>query len=427
MINELRAQGEAIGATPLIGSITRTHYAQLDGLRGLAILLVVFYHFTLPHRSFHGGTSGGWLQVAQAGWMGVDLFFVLSGFLITGILIETRTQENYFKNFLGRRFLRIWPLYYLDLFLLLVVLPAVLPSVPSQLQGMQEKQAWFWLYGANWLFAIEGGFGTTSGGYFWSLAVEEQFYLIWPFVVYKLSNRALLRVSFSLLCISLVSRIVLIKLGVATEALYSMTFTHLDGLAIGSCIAFLSRSPEMSARLRMFLPWIAVIGIVGLAGTRMADGNFFLWSKAMATYGYTFVTIVSGSLLIFVLGAKSSSIVARIFLNRFVTQCGKYSYALYLIHVPIAGVLFPLTLRVFEKYFPSVDYNIQFGVFWIVAFSISYGMAVISWYVFEKPVMSLKRYFSYASADRATGSGRRGQGGHEEGSSSGSETISRKT
>src|SRR6185369_11722869 len=149
-------------------SITSGHLLQLDGLRGVAILLVMVYHFCLPHPGFHGHSSGFLLQWAQGGWMGVDLFFVLSGFLITGILVETREQRHYFRNFLARRFLRIWPLYYLSLLLLVVLVPMAMSTTPPELQSMREEQAWFWLYGANWLFALEGGFSRTSGGYFWS-------------------------------------------------------------------------------------------------------------------------------------------------------------------------------------------------------------------------------------------------------------------
>ena len=383
---------------PIITSITRAHYSQLDGLRGLAILLVVFYHFSLPHRDFHGNEPGVVLQLAQAGWMGVDLFFVLSGFLITGILMETRTQAHYFRNFLGRRFLRIWPLYYLNLVVLLVLLPLFMPSIPAQLQGMQDKQTWFWLYGANWLFAMEGGFGKTSGGYFWSLAVEEQFYLVWPLVVYWLSDRALLRTSFALLCLSLVSRIVLANLGVSTGSLYTMTFTHLDGLAVGSCLAICFRSSEMSARLARLLPVAVVVALLGLLAVRAVDRDLFFWSKAMATYGYTFIAILSGALLVCVMQGGKAGRLSRLFSNRFMTQCGKYSYALYMIHVPVAGLLFPPTFRVLDKLTPSVAYDAKFLIFVVVAFVVSCGISVASWYVFEGPIMALKRYFSYAEA-----------------------------
>ena len=381
---------------PIVTSITRTHYAQLDGLRGLAILLVVFYHFSLPHRDFHGAGAGVVLQLAQAGWMGVDLFFVLSGFLITGILVETREQPHYFRNFLGRRFLRIWPLYYLNLFVLLLLLPALIPTVPAQLSGMQEKQGWFWLYGANWLFALEGGFGKTSGGYFWSLAVEEQFYLLWPVVVFKLSGRALLRTSLALLFFSLGSRIVLSELGTSPGTLYTMTFTHLDGLAIGSCLAICSRSSDLSERVARLAPTAVIGGLIGLLAVRLVDHNFFFWSKAMATYGYTCVALLSGGLLTYVMRAERSSLLNRVFSNRAMASCGKYSYALYLVHVPVAGLLFPLTFRILDKLTGLTSYDLKFGVFVAVSFAVSYGMSVASWYVFEGPIMKLKKHFKYS-------------------------------
>jgi peptidoglycan/LPS O-acetylase OafA/YrhL len=386
-------------SSPIVASITKNHYRQLDGLRGLAILLVVFYHFCLPHRDFHGPAAGFALQLAQAGWMGVDLFFVLSGFLITGILVETRTDPNYFRNFLGRRFLRIWPLYYLNLLVLLVLLPALMSSVPEQVQGMRDKQGWFWLYAANWLFALEGGFGKTSGGYFWSLAVEEQFYLVWPVVVYALSDRALLRASLLLLGVSLLTRIVLSTLGTAAGTLYTMTFTHLDGLTIGSCLAICARSGALSDRIRRLAPLAAVAALVGLAIVRVIDSNFFFWSKAMAACGYTFVAILSGALLVRTMQAEPSSLLSRVFSSRPMAQCGKYSYALYLVHVPVAGLLFPLTFRVLDRIPGLSSYELKFLVFVAIAFVVSYGLSVLSWYAFEGPIMKLKKHFAYAPTE----------------------------
>lgn len=380
----------------LVGSITTTHYVQLDGLRGLAILLVMLYHFCLPHEAFHSRDPGPLLQFAQAGWMGVDLFFVLSGFLITGILIETRSQPHYFRNFLGRRFLRIWPLYYASLVVLLVVLPLVLPSVPPELQSMRDKQGWFWLYGANWLFALEGGFTRTSGGYFWSLAVEEQFYLLWPFVVYALGDRALLRTSLALLGISFVLRIVLANLGVSMGALYTMTFTHLDGLAVGSALAVCLRTPELSARVLRLAPAAGLLALIGLVAVRLIDKDFFMWSRAMATYGYTFASILFGALLVWVLNGRRSLGFGWLLSTSFMRQAGKYSYALYMVHVPVASLLFPVAMRAMRRFEPVIGYQGIFLAGAALAFAASWLVAVASWHLFEKRILALKRYFTYS-------------------------------
>src|SRR5262249_21241494 len=115
----------------VVSELTRAHYVQLDGLRGLAILMVMVYHFCLTIPGLQAQHVGLPLQLAQAGWMGVDLFFVLSGFLITNILIETRSTRHYFRNFIARRTLRIWPLYYLNLLVFFVVLPLVVQTLPD--------------------------------------------------------------------------------------------------------------------------------------------------------------------------------------------------------------------------------------------------------------------------------------------------------
>ena len=384
--------------TALVGTgFSRGHLVQLDGLRGAAILLVMFYHFCLPHTGFHGHDTGLLLQLAQGGWMGVDLFFVLSGFLITGILVETREQAKYFRNFLGRRFLRIWPLYYLSLLVLLLVIPLAMSFSPPELQSMRDKQWWFWLYGSNWLFAKEGGFAQTSGGYFWSLAVEEQFYLVWPLVVYLLSPRNLLRTSVALLFVSLIARIVLVRNGVATGSLYTMTFTHLDGLAVGSSIAICLRSPQGEARLRRAVPAAAAVAALGLLAVRYADGDLFFWSKNMATYGYTLIAVLFGAFLVRVLGGRrEASMRQRILSNGFMTRCGKYSYALYMVHVPVASFLYPRIAGGLAGAMPIIGYEGVFLVSAAASFALSWALAVSSWYLFEKRILALKRFFTYS-------------------------------
>jgi peptidoglycan/LPS O-acetylase OafA/YrhL len=389
-------------ATPATIDVASSHYVQLDGLRGLAILLVIVFHFSLMHAGFRGDDPGFLLQVAQLGWAGVDLFFVLSGFLITGILVSARSRAHYFRNFLGRRFLRIWPLYYLSLALLLVVAPLVMSKVPPQLLDMQAKQAWFWLYGTNWLFAKEGGFGGTPGGYFWSLAVEEQFYVVWPFVVYALSDRSLLRVSFALVCLSLLSRMVLAHLGVGTGALYNMTPTHLEGLATGACLSICLRSPALTARLTRAVPWAVAAALAGLLAVRLADQHFFFWGRAMAIYGYTLVVVVFAALLVHVLRLSGDKGLNRLLTTRFMRLCGNYSYALYLVHVPVASVLFPVVYGALRSHEHSIGYDATFLLGAFAAFAVSWALAVASWFLIEKRMLALKRFFPSSSAPVAT-------------------------
>jgi peptidoglycan/LPS O-acetylase OafA/YrhL len=386
-------------AVAVVNNLTTAHYLQLDGLRGLAILLVIVYHFSLQHPVFQGHGagygSGALLQLAHAGWMGVDLFFVLSGFLITGILVETRTNQHYFRNFLARRFLRIWPLYYLTLIIFIVVLPRVLASPPVALIRMQHQQAWFWLYGANWLMAREGGFNETSGGYYWSLAVEEQFYLVWPLVVYKLSNQALLRTSMTLLAAALVSRLVLGFLGVGSGPLYTMTFTHWDGLAVGSALAICLRSPQLTAQVRRIAPWAAIAALLGVLGVRLADGDFFLWGRAMGLFGYTFVAVAFGALLFYALERNPQAGFRGPLATRFMTQSGKLSYALYLVHVPVSRTLAPIVFARLQRLAPILGAEGMFLTFAVAAFAVSWFAALASWHLFEKHVLALKRYFNY--------------------------------
>jgi len=178
----------------------RNYYSALDGIRGLAIVLVVichFHDFYLVEMIPQARWETLWLQLADFTWVGVDLFFALSGFLITGILLRTRTQEGYFKNFYMRRFFRIFPLYYGFLFLYFKVAPHFvdLAHTPgSGYSSVLEHQVWYWTYIANFLMARSGQF-LSEMSHFWSLSVEEHFYILWPLMIYLLGNRALLKIS----------------------------------------------------------------------------------------------------------------------------------------------------------------------------------------------------------------------------------------
>ena len=174
----------------------------LDGVRGLAILLVLAHNYLLLESP--SGIAGYMTErVLNAGWVGVQLFFVLSGFLITWGLLESRDTENYFRNFYARRVLRIFPLYYLMLILTFLVLPA-LNFYPKTIADDAPCQWWLWLFLSNW--SQPYGICGNSLPHFWSLAVEEQFYLVWPLAVRYTQPRQLIRLSFGLFLTSFAVR-----------------------------------------------------------------------------------------------------------------------------------------------------------------------------------------------------------------------------
>ncbi|HEX6051682.1 MAG TPA: acyltransferase, partial [Gemmatimonadaceae bacterium] len=168
------------------------HVPALDGVRGLAVALVLVCHVAWDFSS-PSYMERGLIEVARAGWIGVDLFFVLSGFLITGILLDTRGGPKYFRHFYVRRTLRIFPLYYAILVGVFVITPLVAATRDRRwFTDIVDQQGWFWTYTSNVFLAVTGRWEQTGIlGHFWSLAVEEQFYLIWPAVVLLLSPRQL--------------------------------------------------------------------------------------------------------------------------------------------------------------------------------------------------------------------------------------------
>ena len=211
------------------GSLQRQYYPALDGLRGLAILLVVVYH------------NFGFINVFFFGWLGVDLFFVLSGFLITDILLKAVGRENFLRNFYMRRLLRILPLYYLALILFLVIIPRL--NIPFDIKYYTDNQVWLWTYFQNWLYIFKNPGQTNTLNHLWSLAVEEQFYVLWPLVILLLKKPKFLLVFISLLLVAVLGlRLWAWVNQVADLAYFNLyTFTRIDGICIGCMVALLQR------------------------------------------------------------------------------------------------------------------------------------------------------------------------------------------
>jgi peptidoglycan/LPS O-acetylase OafA/YrhL len=170
-------------ATRLLVHGSARYIPALDGIRGLAIVWVVLHNATDISMAPASGVFRALGLLTHTGWIGVQLFFALSGFLITGGLLDTQRSAHYFRDFYAKRALRILPLYYGVLFALLVVVPLI-PAFSASISS--EGQASLWLFTVNWTHTAPYGFA-----HFWSLAIEEQFYILWPLVVWRLTPLAI--------------------------------------------------------------------------------------------------------------------------------------------------------------------------------------------------------------------------------------------
>jgi peptidoglycan/LPS O-acetylase OafA/YrhL len=340
---------------------------ELDGVRGVAVLLVLV-HNTCMSPSLHLGL------LVTNGWMGVDLFFVLSGFLITGILRDSRSSQGYFKRFYARRCLRIWPLYYSVLLFMFVIVPLIRPSEANTVFNARSSPWWsYLLFVQNFLVPVP----TMATGLLavtWSLAIEEQFYLVWPFVVWVFNEAGLRKIVLVAICISPLFRLYLSLHGVN---IYSNTFCRLDGLMAGACLALIIRSEGFVPSRFVMQAWITLVISVPVA--LLLEVLHARW------VGFSFVSLAAVSFVYLALFSRWTWLQA--FLNsRFLVYTGTISYGIYLLEkIPVDVA----------KSFHLDEH--EFLAFPITAVA-TYAMAALSWKFIESPFLRLKRFFDGTTA-----------------------------
>ena len=376
------------------------HIPALDGVRGLAILVVMIGHFNLgfyPVYRFESGLK----TLIQTGWWGVDLFFVLSGFLITGILLDAKGSSHYFRNFYVRRVLRIFPLYYGFLFAFFVLAPMLRPPTPGgPFEGWQASQWWFWSYLSNYQLLFPQWVRPYPLSHFWTLAVEEQFYLFWPAIVLLTSRKGLLRVCLFCIGGSLLFRIWLNWAGLNPGMAYRLTAARLDTLAIGAALAVLVRDPEAWARVRRNVRFVIPAAVLGVIALSIPTRGMAQSSIEMETLGYPLIAIFGAALIVVAIDpARRATRLSRFFQTRTMRLLGKYSYAIYVFHFPLAPVLERMGLTI--QSFPTIAGSPLPGAiaFTIIGSSISLLIALLSWHLYEKHFLRLKRFFPRREAD----------------------------
>lgn len=374
------------------------HIPALDALRGLAILLVMLGHFS----HFDGMPPVVPIDrmvktFAGVGWVGVDLFFVLSGFLITGILYDSKGGAHYFRNSFARRVLRIFPVYYGCLVVFLVVLPLLFPNDWGY-QALRKDGVWYWTYLTNLQIARFGFPDFPVLGHFWSLAIEEQFYLVWPAVVLLSTRADLIRICFLCIVGAFVVRVAFV-LGNYGEAAYVLTPARMDSLAVGAGLALAARGQEGWMRItRLARPAATILGAV-LVTMFVSRGGLAPWDPIMKTIGHTLLACFFGALLVLALISARQTVTGRFFASSRLAFFGRYSYALYVIHVPILllglGRLLPL------DYVPTVFGSLLLKklVFVSFAMTVSVALAMISWHLYEKQFLKLKKLFPYQTPE----------------------------
>lgn len=371
----------------------------LDGLRGVAILMVLVLHFTLMGPG--PGLETAILRTAELGWVGVDLFFVLSGFLITGILWDSRGQDGYFVRFYARRTVRIFPLYYAFLIGVMVILPALVDSYAAE-YAARDNRIWLWTYLSNVLMAREGWEGVPSHTtHLWSLAIEEQFYLLWPLVVWRANWRGLVGVCVAVIVASPLIRLGLNASGALPAAAYTMLPARMDGLAAGALLALVVRRDYTALQLNRWGRWLLLGAVTGLTAmvlygrTEGWGGLLPALEQSVQVGGYSLIAMACGGFLLYAITAPSGSVVRAVLGTRSLRLMGQYSYGLYVLHVPIRNLMRDRLVvagglpRLWGSQLPAQV------LLMVVAIAASWGIALISWHLYEKHWLRLKRRFPY--------------------------------
>jgi len=393
--------------TPPQAAPRPTYFPALDGVRAILLVSVLLRHFNhiwgaenLLERLY--------LVLPNLAIPALDVFFAMSGFLITGILVDTVRDPGYFRNFYLRRVLRILPPYYAFLAIWFLLLPLV-PKFAGMATPWSE-QAWYWLHAVNFRLVIVGQYLPEERLYhLWSLAFEEQFYLLWPAVVYAVSRQTLLRICAGAFVGAFLFRLWVALAGVNYEVGFVLLPGRLDPLAAGAAIAVLIREPGWfdwlvaRSRVALAVTFTAMLALIAVRRSYLPNDPVIL------TLGLTVSAVFAASVVGSVLRLDRGSPAGAILLHPLTRRVGAFTYAAYIWHWPVEAMAMRLG-------FDPLALHAAFGirivgqlVYWATLFVASVGMGALSWYALEVHCLKLKRFFSYG-----TGTVRRARSGGDE-------------
>jgi len=358
------------------GTHLKRRIPELDGLRGTAILLVLVWHYLpgmladAPPAVLHVTNS-----VIRFAWSGVDLFFVLSGFLIGGILFDNRESRHYFRTFYARRFHRILPAYYVVVGVYVLLEHA---NRPESLAWLFDRPMPLWSYltfTQNFAMARADYFGAQWLGATWSLAIEEQFYLALPFIIRFIPRRRLWVALLLLAAAAPLTRLVLFLTDPHWgTAAYVLMPARADALMLGVLAAVALRRSDIRAlaitRRSALYGALALLslGVVGMALMHETVG-----SPRMVLYGYTVIALFYSVVLVLAVTVSEGEILGRMLRSAWLGRIGTIAYGVYLVHLPVAGLVSLLGGA------PALVF--------VVATGVTFTLAALSWKYFEKPLV----------------------------------------
>lgn len=346
---------------------------QLDALRALAVLAVMVHHF-LPVDRFLPP------DYITLGLLAVRLFFVLSGFLITGILLSYRSEERgtALRRFYLRRILRIFPIYYLTLFIALAL----------QVRPIQQGAFWHLTYLSNYV-AVAHPEWMGPASHFWTLAVEEQFYFVWPFILLFVPQRYLTKTIVGTIALAVLFRaFVLFVLSISIDAAGLFTFATLDSLGGGALLALFHYDERLRPRLPRLMKLFLISGLVIVTlttGCYVFNVGFRIL-HTLLTLGISFLFVVLIEKTARGFTGKAKSVME----NAVVLYIGKISYGLYVYH----NFMLAIVLYYLLKWTAAPDYRLVALLSTVTTFA----TAILSWHVVERPLMQLKNRFSFSAS-----------------------------
>lgn len=381
-----------IGHTHAAGN-PAVHFPALDGLRGIAILLVVWHHALIFSRDSRSIGQTLVSHLGLAGWVGVDLFFVLSGFLITRILLRSQGSRGWLQNFYMRRALRVLPLYYLVILFCfngLVWWPH--PGL-DWIRQLAPDQGWYWLHLANFrrMLSVLDPASASVGWFstYWSLSIEEQFYLGWPMVLLAVGPGRLGTVALLGVLLVNVLRVATVYFEWGEQVLYYNTLTRVDGLFLGSWLGWKSVTSGLESGRQGWAKLVFTLAIfafvvpmlIGYPGGGRSTIYGMLCLYPASVFG-------SAALLWMLLAPDGLPWGVRLVSASWLRSFGAYSYAIYVFNKPILAGYQSLWRAVWGPLSA-----VEFMVALMLAAASCWLVGALSWRLIESPFLSLKRYF----------------------------------